>query len=195
MVDTPEATISRRRLFQALTACALSAAVASPALAGPRFSPMPVGKPRFVRRLNLTNARTGEGFSGVYFANGAYVRESLAQLNYLLRDWRNNEIIAIDRRTLDIVSQMQLDLDTDEPFSVISAYRTAATNAMLRERDSAVASRSYHLRGMAVDLRLKSRSVEQIRRAAASQSAGGVGAYANSRFVHVDSGPLRSWRG
>ena len=193
MADTDQTTPSRRRILQALSACAFSV-VAAPAVAGPLFSPLPARKPA-VRRLRLSNAHTGESFSGVYFANGAYVRESLTRLNYLLRDWRNNEIIAIDRRTLDIVSQMQRDLDTDEPFSVISAYRTPATNAMLRERDSAVASRSYHLRGMAMDLRLKGRSVEQIRRAADSQKAGGVGAYANSRFVHVDSGPLRSWRG
>ncbi|WP_018632851.1 DUF882 domain-containing protein [Neomegalonema perideroedes] len=193
MADTDQMAPSRRRVLQALSACAFSA-VAAPAAAAPYASPLPARKP-VVRRLNLTNAHTGETFSGVYFANGAYVRESLTRLNYLLRDWRNNEIIAIDRRTLDIVSQMQRDLDTDEPFNVISAYRTPATNAMLRERDSAVASRSYHLRGMAMDLRLKTRSVEQIRRAASEQRAGGVGAYANSRFVHVDSGPLRSWRG
>lgn len=194
MVDNALATPSRRRILQALSACAFAAA-ATPAAAGPFSAPLPPRKPRLVRRLNLVNAHTGESFSGVYFANGAYVRESVAQLNYLLRDWRNNEVTTIDRRTLDIVSQMQRDLDTDEPLSVISAYRTLATNAMLRERDSAVASRSYHVRGMAMDLRLKTRSVEQIRSAAASQKAGGVGAYANSRFVHVDSGPLRSWRG
>lgn len=194
MVDNAQATPSRRRILQALSACAFSA-VAAPAAAGPLFSPVPARKPRLIRRLNLVNAHTGESFSGVYFANGAYVRDSLSRLNYLLRDWRNNEATTIDRRTLDIVAQMQLDLDTDEPFSVISAYRTQATNAMLRERDSAVASRSYHVRGMAMDLRLKSRSVEQIRRAASEQRAGGVGAYANSRFVHVDSGPMRSWRG
>jgi uncharacterized protein YcbK (DUF882 family) len=86
-------------------------------------------------------------------------------------------------------------LETEEPFLVLSGYRTSRTNKLLRSRSRRVARQSYHVKGMAADLRLGSRSVNQIANAGISCNAGGVGRYNGSNFVHFDCGPVRSWRG
>ncbi len=52
-------------------------------------------------------------------------------------------------------------LDVSEPYMLLSGYRSAQTNAMLRSRGSGVARNSLHMQGEAADLRLSSRSVNQ----------------------------------
>jgi uncharacterized protein YcbK (DUF882 family) len=64
---------------------------------------------------------------------------------------------------------------------------------MLRASSSGVARNSLHIKGQAADLRLKSRSVGQVARAAATCASGGVGKYSRSNFVHMDCGDVRSW--
>jgi uncharacterized protein YcbK (DUF882 family) len=66
---------------------------------------------------------------------------------------------------------------------------------MLRSQSSGVARNSLHMKGLAADLRLKSRSVKQLASAAASCGAGGVGKYSRSNFVHMDCGDVRVWGG
>jgi uncharacterized protein YcbK (DUF882 family) len=51
------------------------------------------------------------------------------------------------------------------------------------------------MQGEAADLRVNSRSVNQIFQAARACNAGGVGRYSRSNFVHMDCGPVRSWGG
>lgn len=145
------------------------------------------------RSLALVNQRTGEWLNTVYWIEGDYVPEALEAVNHLMRDWREDRVHKIDPRTIDILSATHHLLECPEPFVVVSGYRTAKTNAMLRRRSKAVASNSYHIKGMAVDLQMESRSVNQISGAAMSLNAGGVGKYNRSNFVHVDSGPLRTW--
>ncbi|NBX42259.1 MAG: DUF882 domain-containing protein, partial [Rhodobacteraceae bacterium] len=106
-----------------------------------------------------------------------------------------NEVHAIDPRTLDIMAASHNLLDTNEPYLLLSGYRSPATNATLRQRSSGVARNSLHMLGEAADLRLTSRSVSQIARAAESCAAGGVGRYSRSNFVHMDCGDVRHWGG
>ena len=110
-----------------------------------------------------------------------------------MRDWRRNETKIIDRRTIDIMAASHAILNTDEPFTMLSGYRSAKTNAMLRRQSRSVAKNSLHVKGQAVDLRLGSRSVSQISKAASKCNAGGVGRYSRSNFVHMDCGPVRVW--
>ena len=70
-----------------------------------------------------------------------------------------------------------------------------ATNAMLRSRSRGVAKNSLHMKGQAADLRIGSRSIYQMAKAAQSCRAGGVGTYRGSNFVHMDCGEVRSWNG
>lgn len=146
-----------------------------------------------IRRLVMSNARTGESMSTIYWIEGRYIRDALREVNFFFRDWRRNEAHAIDNRTLDIISATHRLTDTAEPFMLLSGYRSPATNAMLRSRSGGVARNSLHMQGQAADLRLSSRSVAQVARAAASCGAGGVGRYSGSNFTHVDCGQVRAW--
>ena len=145
------------------------------------------------RSVSLINNRTAERLNTVYWIEGDYVPEAIEAVNYVLRDWRQNEVMHIDRNVVDIIAATHNLLDTGEPFEIVSGYRSPKTNAMLRAKSRGVARNSYHTRGMAVDLAMKHRSVGQMSRAALSLGAGGVGRYTRSKFVHVDSGPVRDW--
>ncbi|PWJ20380.1 Uncharacterized conserved protein YcbK, DUF882 family [Jannaschia seohaensis] len=141
----------------------------------------------------MSNARTGETMDTIYWIEGRYVRDALSEISFFFRDWRRNEVKQIDNRTLDIIAATHRLVDASEPFMLLSGYRSPATNAMLRRRSGGVARNSLHLKGQAADLRLSSRSVAQVARAAASCGAGGVGRYSGSNFTHVDCGDVRSW--
>ena len=146
-----------------------------------------------VRRLRMTNARTGETMETIYWIEGRYLGDALREVNWFFRDWRRNEAAPIDNRTLDIISATHRLTGANSPFMLLSGYRSPATNAMLRRRSGGVARNSLHMQGKAADLRLPSRSVSQVARAAASCGAGGVGRYSGSNFTHVDCGEVRAW--
>lgn len=148
-----------------------------------------------IRRLSVRSGRTGETVDSIYWIDGQYIRPALEEINYFMRDWRQDAVAKIDRRTIDVMAAAHARLDTSEPWTLLSGYRTAATNNMLRRKGRGVAKKSYHLKAQAADLRLKSRSVGTIARAAMASRTGGVGSYYRSSFVHVDSGPIRTWRG
>ena len=131
----------------------------------------------------------------IYWIEGDYIAESVNQIVHFMRDWRNNKTIAIDTRTIDIMAASHNLLEVTEPYMLLSGYRSPETNAMLRRQSSGVARNSLHMRGQAADLRLASRSVNQIASAAQSCNAGGVGRYPGSNFVHMDCGQVRTWNG
>lgn len=168
----------------------LSALAAAPALASAPSLLKGAGQ---FRKLAMVNNRTGEWIDTVYWADGGYIPEALEALNLILRDWRQDEACRMDSRVIDILAATHALLECSEPFEVVSGYRTPATNALLRRRSRGVAKNSYHIKGMAVDITLKSRSVAQISQAGLSLGAGGVGRYSRSEFVHLDCGPVRDW--
>ena len=181
--------ISRRFVLGAFAASALTAA--------PTFSKA-TGFLRGagnIRSINMISRRTGERFKGIYCIDNEYIPEVLDEISYVMRDWRRNEVKSIDRRTIDIIAASHNILNTDEPYTLLSGYRSAKTNAMLRRRSRSVARDSLHISGQAADIRLSSRSVKQISKAAAKCNGGGVGRYYRSNFVHMDCGPIRRWRG
>jgi uncharacterized protein YcbK (DUF882 family) len=146
-----------------------------------------------IRRIRMYSGRTGERVDMIYWIEGDYLADAIKEINYFMRDWRNNHIKSIDTRTIDIMAASHNLLDVSEPYMLISGYRSPETNAMLRARSSGVAKNSRHLVGQAADLRLASRSVSQMYQAAKACNAGGVGRYTRSDFVHMDCGPVRSW--
>lgn len=174
-----------RRRFLAL-GCALGAAcLPVPAVA------RAIGAGR--RSLAFRNLHTGERMSAVYWADGRYLPEALAEIDHLLRDYRTDEVKPIDRGLLDLLHLLRGRLDSSAPFHVVSGYRSPATNKMLAKRSGGVARKSLHMRGMAVDVSLPGRDLATLRRAARSLKLGGVGYYPNPGFVHLDVGRVRYW--
>jgi uncharacterized protein YcbK (DUF882 family) len=146
-----------------------------------------------IRRIRMYSGRTGENLDTIYWIEGEYIPEALNEITYFMRDWRSDQTKDIDPRTIDIAAAAHRLLDVNEPYMLLSGYRTAQTNALLRSKSRKVAKNSLHIKGQAADLRLRSRSVSQIYRAATACEAGGVGKYSSSNFVHMDCGPLRTW--
>jgi len=141
----------------------------------------------------MYSGRTGESVDTIYWIEGEYIKDVLKELNYFMRDWREDQTVSMDARTIDILAAAHSLMDVHEPYMLLSGYRTAKTNAMLRRRSRRVAKHSLHIQGKASDVRLKSRNVSQIARAALACSAGGVGRYTRSNFVHMDCGAVRTW--
>ena len=146
-----------------------------------------------IRKLKMISHKTGERIDTIYWIDGGYIPEALHEIDVLMRDWRRNEVKPIDLRTIDILAASHSMLDTAEPFRLMSGYRSAKTNAMLRRQSRSVSKNSLHITGQAADVRLGTRSVRQLAKAAQTCKSGGVGKYSRSKFVHLDCGPVRLW--
>ncbi len=146
-----------------------------------------------IRRLRMYNGRTGENMDTIYWIEGKYIKDAVKEINYFMRDWRQDLTKSMDIRNFDIMTAAHNLMDVSEPYLLLSGYRSPKTNAMLRSRSRGVAKNSLHMKGQAADLRLKSRSVSQMFKAGVSCGAGGVGRYSSSNFVHMDCGQVRSW--
>ncbi len=144
-------------------------------------------------KVSFRHAHTGESFSGVYRVGDKYLPEAFERVNYVLRDFRTKEVFPMDPHILDILSLIHKKLDATDPYSILSAYRSPKTNAMLGNRTRGVASNSFHMYGQATDIRIQGFSPSKIRKVAQSLEAGGVGYYPRSGFVHVDTGAVRTW--
>ncbi len=145
------------------------------------------------RRLRLRNVHTGDSFDGVYWRGGKYQPAALKRLSWVLRDFRADQVKAFDPHLFDVLEAVAHRMGSTEPFEVISGYRTRATNNAKRRYDGDVARNSYHVRAQAIDISLPGRSVSGIHHVAVNMAAGGVGFYPGSGFVHLDTGPVRSW--
>ncbi len=177
--------LSRRELLLGTAALiAASALPSSAALALPK---------KDVRKLKFDHTHTGESMELVYFADGKYIKDGLRKANYLLRDFRNDKQKKIDPELLDRLVILQRKLGSKGRFEIISAYRSPQTNKMLRRRSSGVAKNSFHLQGKAIDIRLTDVDLYTLRSAAVELGGGGVGIYNGADFLHLDTGPERSW--
>jgi uncharacterized protein YcbK (DUF882 family) len=145
------------------------------------------------RSLAFYNTHTGEHLRTVYWLQGQYLPEALADVDYVLRDHRTDEVKAIDPQLLDLLHALGRILESRRPFYIISGYRSPATNASLRFFDGGVAEHSLHMDGKAVDIRLPGYPCAHLRRVAVALQAGGVGYYPRSGFVHIDVGRIRYW--
>jgi uncharacterized protein YcbK (DUF882 family) len=189
-MNTPKSTtLTRRGLLTSFAAASLSCA---PVYANAAGFLRGSGD---IRRLRMYSGRTGESIDTVYWVDGKYIGEALKEITYFMRDWRNSKVKSIDARNIDIMAAAHGLMDVNEPYMLLSGYRSPETNNMLRSRSSGVAKKSLHLQGQAADLRLSSRSVSQMALAAKKCSAGGVGSYRGSNFVHMDCGVVRTWNG
>jgi len=147
------------------------------------------------RTLSFHHTHSGEDLTVTFKRNGRYDEEALGKLNHFLRDWRSQDKTVMDRTLFDILWEVYRDVDGKQPIQIISAYRSPATNAMLRRRSSGVARHSQHTLGHAMDFHIPGVALEQIRFAGLRLQRGGVGFYptSGSPFVHLDTGRIRHW--
>jgi uncharacterized protein YcbK (DUF882 family) len=168
-----------------------SAGLAGASLVRPALAtPTPVIQTRI---LTLFNTHTGESFAGAYWDKGVFVPDAAAEIAKVMRDHRTNEIHDIDPHLFDVLSDLKGVLETKAPFQIISGYRSPASNAKLHAASDGVATRSLHMDGKAIDVRVKGVDCANLRDAALGLKRGGVGFYPSSDFVHVDTGRVRRW--
>lgn len=177
--------ITRRALFRTGVGLLAAGLVTSPAEAAKRV--------KRERTLAFEHLHTGEKLRRVYWAEGRYIPQALREIHHILRDFRTDEIKPIDVQLLDLLHDLHRTVGSRKPFEIISAYRSPRTNEMLAHASDGVARNSYHLHGMAADVRVADRDLSKLRLAARKLERGGVGYYPASDFVHVDVGPQRHW--
>lgn len=142
--------------------------------------------------LSFYNRHTGESLKKcTFWAEGNYNPSALKEINKLFRDHRTHDVYEIDRNLLHVLHKIQTQLDTMEPFHLISGYRSPKTNKVLNARSRGVAKMSQHVYGKAADIYVPGRTLKQVQGAAKTLRAGGVGRY--TEFVHVDTGRVRYW--
>jgi uncharacterized protein YcbK (DUF882 family) len=169
-----------RRLFLALAGGMLAAA--RPAVAR--------DAPPALRRLSLSNAHTGERFDGPYRDDLGPIPLAMEELSWFLRDHHSGARMAMDVGVLDFLAAV-MDAVGAREATILSAYRTRETNAMLSRTTFGVADNSQHIYGRALDVHLV--RLEDAMHAARGMQRGGVGWYPHSGFIHLDSGPVRNW--
>ena len=180
---------SPRRLFLQRAFMLGAASVAVPVAARAAAVATPGG-----RRLAMEHTHTGESLELLYAVGDAYVPAAMGTLNRFLRDHYTGDIGVMDPQLFDVLHRLRAELGSRNAFQVISGYRCPATNGMLKAtRGGGVAKRSLHMDGKAIDIRLPGVPLADLRDAALSLRAGGVGYYPRDQFVHVDTGRVRSW--
>ena len=145
------------------------------------------------RSLSFKNLHTGESLNATIWADGRYLDNELRAVNRVLRDHRSGDVYPIDPKLLDMLYALQHSVGVSGAFHIISGYRSPKTNQKLRSKSSGVAKRSLHMQGKAIDIRLTGCELKHLRDAALALKAGGVGYYAKSDFIHVDTGRVRRW--
>jgi uncharacterized protein YcbK (DUF882 family) len=171
-----------RRLFLSLIAGCATWPLVARAVARP---------PNALRRLRLANAHTGETFEGTYRNDKGPIDRVIDELCVFLRDHHSGEKTQIDVGVIDFLADV-LEAVGETRATILSAYRTAETNALLARTTFGVAEHSQHIVGRALDLHLESKLSEAMTAARAMQR-GGVGWYPHSGFIHIDTGPVRNW--
>jgi uncharacterized protein YcbK (DUF882 family) len=155
--------------------------------------PAALGAGGDARSLSFHHTHTGRDLVVTYYQDGEYLPGGMSAITAFLADWRNGRQQDIDPDLMDILWAIQLKSRHVSTWEVISAYRSPETNALLRSRSNGVAKNSQHIPGKAIDVRLRGMETNKLRDVALQLQLGGVGYYAKSDFVHVDTGRVRRW--
>ena len=184
--NQPSTVLSRRSFLRTASQLTLGLAAAIP---GTGLAAVVPGR----RTLSLYHAHTNQELKIAYAWGDMYNPMALARVTRFLRDFRTGETCPIDPRLLDILWAIQQEMGRKGTYEVLSGFRSPRTNNMLRGSSNGVAEHSLHMEGKAIDIRLDGISTRQIRECAVEMKCGGVGYYAKSDFVHLDTGRYRTW--
>lgn len=94
--------------------------------------------------------------------------------------------LLIDDHAMDKLQALRDRLG--KPMLITSAYRSAAHNKRVGG-----AKNSMHMQGVAFDVRMENQDPHEFEAAARAVGFTGFGYYPKSGFMHVDTGPARSW--
>jgi len=181
-----------RRTFLKYSFAAFTAAAATGSLTTRAFAAA-VPHLSGVRSLAFHNLHTDERLRIDYWRDGQYDAGAYAKFNHILRDHYSGDEHPMDPRLMDLLHDIQQRVHNDRPIEIISGYRSPKTNMMLASLSDGVAKNSYHTKGMATDIRLDGTPLTTLYHTAENMRRGGAGFYPDSRFVHVDVGPVRTW--
>lgn len=169
-------------------ATALMGGLPTAALAGPAS----ISERRFVAR----NVNTGDRCDALLMRAGARVADGWREIDHFFRDWRAGATRSIDPDLVTLLLDVRETLGAESrPFELICGYRAPATNARRHAQSSGVAKQSLHMVGKAADVRITGVSLSRLAAAGHAKGRGGVGFYPRDGFVHLDTGPVRSWQG
>jgi uncharacterized protein YcbK (DUF882 family) len=180
-------TLTRRTFLRLSCIAAVPLLTSFPAIS--HALSLPGGK----RSLSFYNTHTGETLETAYWESGKYLSQPLSEIDQILRDHRTSQKIRIDLQLLDFLHAIRVKLRTQQPFHIISGYRSPETNAWLCRLNRGVVQNSLHVYGKAVDIRLPGCALCSLRETAMDLRRGGVGFYPRSDFIHVDVGRVRCW--
>jgi uncharacterized protein YcbK (DUF882 family) len=150
-----------------------------------------VPRPPTLRRLRLVNPHTGETFDGAYRDDSGPIPRVVDELCVFLRDFHCGAVTQMDVGVFDFLADVLAAVGAAKA-TILSAYRTPETNAMLARTMFGVAENSQHMYGRALDVFLGQKLEDAMSRARAMKR-GGVGWYPRSNFIHIDTGPVRNW--
>ena len=185
-----------RRHFLRGTALAVGgASLLAPLLAqGTPLVPSPRRAAAGDSAMHLRHLHTRETLEVAFDAVPAERPGVLAALNRFLRDHYSGVQGTMDPDLLVQLQSLQTLIASNGTIEVISGFRSPETNERLRRRGGGgVATRSLHLQGRALDLRMPGVPLATLRDAALELRSGGVGFYPESNFVHIDTGRVRRW--
>jgi uncharacterized protein YcbK (DUF882 family) len=149
--------------------------------------PLPGTKP--AKLVNLYNFWSKE-----WLAVDLAAPPARATIDHFLRDHYTNQATAMEPRLVPTVVAAATHFQT-EIVNVVSGFRHPKFNLILRKKGHQVARDSQHSHGTAIDFFLSGVPTTTLQAWAKAQRLGGVGLYLDSGFVHMDTGPIRSWSG
>jgi uncharacterized protein YcbK (DUF882 family) len=181
--------VRRGLLFTAASICLLSTPASSSLAANAN---LPASDVKY--QLHLYHLHTRERLDVVYRIGDHYLPDGVAELDHFLRDHRTHDEKSYDPKEFDLLHDLLVKLGRpDSEIDIVCGYRTPWSNNYLRQHGHGVAEHSQHMEAKAIDIRVPGTSSSDVRDAALSLQRGGVGYYAESNFVHVDTGRVRRW--
>ena len=145
------------------------------------------------RTLSFFNTHNGERLRVVYRRGANYLQPALDDIKHVLRDPFTDEEIPIDPALLDFLYDLLQKVGYRGEVEVVCGFRCVETNARLHNQSSGVVLASQHTKGRALDFRLRGFDTRKLYEVAKSMKRGGTGYYRASNFIHIDTGPVRSW--
>jgi uncharacterized protein YcbK (DUF882 family) len=124
-------------------------------------------------------------------SSGAIDESAMARIAHFFRCRLTDEFHDIDWRLIETLDSIEDHFGAKE-IRLISGYRSPTRNAIMAGRGRRVAKDSLHMYGKAADIEISDVSPVKLRDFAYSLHQGGVGYYGR-KFIHVDSGPQRTW--